>query len=176
VFHDELESAYYHHRVCLSVCNVRTSHKHICTTKIKYGSELLARFKSQVIRTISTYGSLFKDRRRLLHRFSSVVCGVTCKNRDVESDFVLKDKCEMVYSPHWGTYIFKTHSLLFCTPCCLVRGRSKERVFFSLPPLPDRLWGGGVPGALPPRMKRPHPEANHSPAPGVEVKNAWSYT
>jgi hypothetical protein len=33
-----------------------------------------------------------------------------------------------------------------------------------------------VPGALFPRVKQPGPEADHSPPPSAEVKNAWSYT
>jgi hypothetical protein len=33
-----------------------------------------------------------------------------------------------------------------------------------------------VPGAVTPELKRPGREADHSPTPNAEVKNAWSYT
>jgi hypothetical protein len=45
-------------------------------------------------------------------------------------------------------------------------GRGWE--FYSLPPRPDRLWV--------PRIKRPGREADQSPPPSADVKNAWSYT
>jgi hypothetical protein len=49
----------------------------------------------------------------------------------------------------------------------------------SSPPHPDRLWGPSYPmgnGSLSMEVRRPRPEANHSPPSSAEVKNAWRYT
>jgi hypothetical protein len=56
--------------------------------------------------------------------------------------------------------------------------RGNEGLFLSLPPRSDRLWNppsfhsGELPGALSPEVKRPGPEADHSPLSSAEVKNA----
>jgi hypothetical protein len=41
------------------------------------------------------------------------------------------------------------------------------------PTQPSIQW---VPGVLAPRVKRPGPNAHHSPLSSAEVKSAWSYT
>jgi hypothetical protein len=52
---------------------------------------------------------------------------------------------------------------------------------FSTPLRPSRLWGplSSYPlgtGGFSPRLKRPRCEADHSPSPNTEIKNAWSHT
>jgi hypothetical protein len=52
--------------------------------------------------------------------------------------------------------------------------------FSSSLPCPDWLWGPPpiqwTPWAISLGVKRPGSEADHSPPPSAEVKNAWSYT
>jgi hypothetical protein len=48
--------------------------------------------------------------------------------------------------------------------------------FFSSPPRPDHLWGPPSPFRWVPGTKRLGREADHSPTPTAEVRNAWSCT
>jgi hypothetical protein len=55
-----------------------------------------------------------------------------------------------------------------------------SRIFCS-PRRPGRFWGlssllsNGIPEALSPGVKRPEPEADHSPSASAEVKRMWIY-
>ena len=59
--------------------------------------------------------------------------------------------------------------------------RQKQEIFVfprtSKPALkPTHLPTPRIPGVLSPVVKRPRREANHSPPPGAEAGNEWSYT